>query len=68
MDRESGTLRFTFLQSDWLKEQAGKQLPTALTKDRTLITAPGGAVGSFLAKIGADPKAGDEPEVLHRVQ
>jgi hypothetical protein len=65
---ESGTLRFNFLQSDWLKEQAGKQVPTALTKDRLLITGPGESVGSFLAKTGADARASDEPEVLHRVQ
>jgi hypothetical protein len=65
---EGGTLRFAFLQSDWLKEQAGRQLPTVPVKDRTLIAAPSEAVGNFLAKIGADPKACDEPEVLRRVQ
>jgi len=65
---EGNTLRFAFLQSDWLKEQAGKQLPTAPAKDRTLITGSGEAVKSFLAKAGADPQAGDDPEVLHRVQ
>jgi|CZKE01.1.fsa_nt_gi hypothetical protein len=65
---EGSTLRFAFLQSDWLKEQAGQQLPTVPVKDRTLIAAPSEAVGNFLAKIGADPKACDEPEVLRRVQ
>lgn len=65
---EGSTLRVAFLQSDWLKEQAVKQLPTVPAKDRTLITGPGEAVRNFLAKFGADPKAGDEPEVLHRVQ
>jgi hypothetical protein len=65
---EGNTLRFAFLQSDWLKEQAAKQLPTVPANDRTLIIGPGEAVGRFLAKAGADPRAGDEPEVLHRVQ
>jgi hypothetical protein len=65
---DGSTLRFDFPQSDWLKEQAGRQLPTVLAKDRTLMTAPGEAVRGFLSKNGADPKAGDEPEVLHRVQ
>jgi hypothetical protein len=65
---EGNTLRFAFLQSDWIKEQAGRQLPTVPSKDRTLIAGPGDAVRTFFAKSGADPKAGDEPEVLHRVQ
>lgn len=64
---EGITLRMAFLDSDWLKEEAGRQLPTApVEKDRTLITAPGEAVGQFFAKTGADPKAYDEPETLHR--
>jgi hypothetical protein len=65
---EGSTLRMAFLDSGWLKEQAGRQLPTAPVKDRILITAPSEAVGNFLAKIGADPKAYDEPEVLRRAQ
>jgi hypothetical protein len=62
------TLRIAFLQSDWLKEQAKHQLPFVPAADRTLLTAPGDAVRAFLAKAGADPKASDEPGVLHRVQ
>lgn len=65
---EGNTLRFAFLQADWLKEQAGRQLPTVPSKDRTLLTGPGDAVRTFFAKVGADPRAGDDPEVLHRVQ
>ena len=65
---EGSTLRLAFLETDWLKEQALEQLATVPTNDRTLITAPGEAVRNFLVKIGADPKACDEPEVLHRIQ
>jgi hypothetical protein len=65
---EGNTLRIAFLQSDWLKEQAGRQLPTVPAKDRTLITGPGEAFRNFLAKAGGDPKACDEPDVLHRLQ
>ena len=65
---QDNTLRIAFLETDWLKEQAGRQRPTAPTKDRVLITAPGEAVRIFFTKVAADPKASDEPEVLHRVQ
>ena len=65
---QGSTLRFAFLQSDWLKEQAGQQLPTVPAADRTVITGPGEAVRSFLARAGTDPKASDEPDILHRVQ
>lgn len=64
---EGGTLRVAFLQSDWLKEQA-RRLPALPINDRTLMTSPGEAVGDFLVKIGSDPRAFDEPEVLRRVQ
>jgi hypothetical protein len=65
---EDNTLRIAFLQTDWTKEQASRQLAATPTKDRSVITASGEAVRSFFAKIAADPKASDEPEVLHRVQ
>ena len=66
---EGSTLRVAFLQSDWLKEQAGQQLPAVfLAKERTLIAAPSDAVRIFLAKFGADPKACDEADVLRRLQ
>jgi hypothetical protein len=65
---EGNTLRFAYLQTGWLKEQAGRQLPTVAATDRTVITAPGEAVRAFLVKVGSDSKAGDEPELLHRVQ
>jgi hypothetical protein len=65
---EGNTLQIAFLESDWLKEQAGRQLPTVPAKDRMLITGTGQAVGRFLGKLGADPRASAPPEVLHRVQ
>jgi hypothetical protein len=57
-----------FLDSDWLREQATRQLATAPSGDRTPITSPGDAVRSFLLKYGADEMAHGEVEVLVRVQ
>jgi hypothetical protein len=65
---EGGTLRIAYLDSEWIKEQATRQLPTAPTKDRQLITAPGEAVAAFFTKYGADSKAYGKPETLYRVQ
>jgi hypothetical protein len=62
------SLKFAFLDSDWLRQQAAKQLATAPTGDRLLITAPGEAVRSLLLKYGADEKAYGAVEVLARVQ
>jgi len=61
------SLKFAFLDSDWLRLQAAKQLATSPNGDRTLITAPGDAVRSFLLKYGVDEKAHGEPEALERV-
>ena len=65
---EDNTLRLALLHTNWLKEQAGRQLPTVSASDRLVITAPGEAVRGFLAKAGADLEAADELGVLHRVQ
>jgi hypothetical protein len=65
---EGDTLRVAFLESDWLKEQAGQQVPTITADDRTLITAPSEAVRDFFVKAAADPEACGEPDVLTRVQ
>jgi len=62
------SVRFAFLDSDWLREQAAKQLATTQTGDRTLITAPGDAVWSYLLKCGVDEKAYGKAEVVERVQ
>ena len=65
---EGGTLSLAFMDSGWLKVQAGQQVATVPLDDRTLITAPSEAVRDFLMKAAADPEACDEPEVLTRVQ
>ena len=65
---EGDTLRVALLESDWLVEQAVRQLPTAPADKRTLITAPGEGVRIFLTKVGADPKACNEPGILHRLK
>ena len=65
---EGLTLRLSFLDSDWLKQQARQQLAVQTTKDRTLITAPSDAVRTFLMKYGVDAKAYSEPQVLNKAQ
>jgi len=70
---DGDTLRFAFLDSDWSVEQARQQIQTAETekaqKDkRTLITASGEAARVFFTKIGADPKACGDQNVLHRLR
>jgi hypothetical protein len=54
---EGGALRWVFLDSDWLKDQAKQSLGTQAAGDRTLITTKGAAVAQFLEKFGADEKA-----------
>ena len=65
---EGDTLRIAVLESDWIVEQAGKQLAIAPADKRTLITAPGEAVRMFLTKVGADPKAYNEQGILRRLK
>jgi len=64
----SSTLRWAFLDSDWLKEQAAKQLPSQKDGDRTLLTAPGPAVQAFLMLRGADERAYSKPQDLVKAQ
>jgi hypothetical protein len=54
---EDGGLRWVFLDSDWLKDQAKQTLGTQTAGDRTLIAARGAAPAEFLKKFGADEKA-----------
>jgi hypothetical protein len=65
---DGGALSVAFLDSDWIKAQAVRLLPTAPVKDRTLITAPSEDAAAFLTKIGADPQASGETQALHRPQ
>jgi len=65
---EPSTLRWTFLDTDWLKQQARKALVSQDSADRTLLTAPGAAVRGFLNTFGADERAYKEANTLSRVQ
>ena len=65
---EGSTLRMAFLDSDWLREQAEKQIPSQEANGRRVITAPGEMVRAFLLKYGADDRSYGKPEILHRAQ
>jgi hypothetical protein len=65
---EGGTLSLAFMESGWIKAQAGQQVATVPLNDRTLITAPSEVVRDFFVRAATDPEACDEPEVLTRVQ
>lgn len=54
---ETVTLRWTLVDSDWLKEQATQLLAAHKEGDRTLVTAPGPAVREFMRKFGVDERA-----------
>ena len=54
---EAGTLRWTLVDSDWLKEQAAQLLVARKDGDRTLVAAPEPAVREFMRKFGADDRA-----------
>lgn len=65
------TLRWVFLDSDWIRRQAAQLMTTQPSGDRTLITAPSEVVRDFILQYGADPRAydaGDKQEVLEKVQ
>jgi hypothetical protein len=53
----AGELKWVYLESDWLKEQAKQALATQPSGGNTLITTPGDAAAQFLKKFGADPRA-----------
>ncbi len=64
---DGATLRFTFLDSPWLREQARTQLAVQDVGKRILITAPGDAVARFLLLHGNDDRAYEgQPQILHR--
>ena len=54
---EGSTLRMSFLDSDWLREQALSQLASQTQDGRTIITAPTDAAKAFLLQFGLDPRA-----------
>ena len=65
---DGSTLRFATLDSDWLKENARKQLAIQDVGDRALITAPGDAVLQFLITYGAGDNAYGTPVSLQKQQ
>lgn len=65
---EGSLLRWTFLDSKWLREQTGKELVSQPSGDAQLLTSPGEAVRNLLLKYGGDSKAYEnEPNVLTRM-
>jgi hypothetical protein len=66
---EDDTFRWTFVDSGWLTEQAGRQLPNRmLGEKRMLLTAPGPAIRGFLASYGADDNAHGKIEEWRKVR
>jgi len=65
---DGSTMRMTFLDSGWLREQAAKQIATTPAGDRTLIVAPSDVVREFFLKTGSDAKSYGDPSVLRRLQ
>ncbi len=61
-------LRWTFLDTDWLKEEAQKGLASQAGAHQTLLTAPGAAVRGFLNRLGTDERAFKETETLDRLR
>jgi hypothetical protein len=63
---DGATLRMSFLDSPWLRQQALSQLPAQTQDDRTIITAPTDAARKFLLQYGLDARAYGEPQVLQK--
>ena|ERR1017187_725574 len=64
-----GSLRWTFLDSEWLRQQAALELPSrARDNNRMLLTAPAAALRGVLAKYAADDKAHGDIEEWQRLQ
>jgi hypothetical protein len=61
---DNGTLKWAFLDSDWIRDQARQNLTTQELDSRTVITTQGDAVTKFLQKFGADDRAYKEPDDL----
>ena len=65
----SENLRWTFLDSDWLRQQAARELPNrARDNNKMLLTAPAATLRDFLAKYAADDRAYGEIEEWQRPQ
>jgi len=65
---EGGTLRWAYLDTEWLRKQAAQLLPNRAGDRRMVLTAPGAAVRAFVAKYGIDDKAHGDTTEWQRVQ
>jgi len=64
-----GSLRWTFLDSEWLRQQAAQELPSrARDSGKMLLTAPTASLRDFLTKYAADDKAHGDLEEWQRLQ
>jgi hypothetical protein len=63
-----GTLRWAYLDTEWLRKQAAQLLPNRADDKRMVLTAPGAAVRAFVAKFGVDDKAHGDAFEWQRVQ
>lgn len=61
-------LRWTLVDTDWMKQQATHLLAARREGDRTLVTAPEAAVREFMRKFGVDERAHGEVESWTRAQ
>jgi hypothetical protein len=61
-------LKWAFLDSDWLKQQASQLLAHHQADNKMLLLATGPAVHSFLNKYGADDKAYGKITTWQRLQ
>src|ERR1044071_4341202 len=60
--RDGNTLRWAFLDSTWMKEQASRELAARPEGDSILVTAPHEDVRAFVRKAAADERAFQSPE------
>ena len=65
---EGGTLRWAFLDTEWLRKQASQLLPNRAADKRMVLTAPDAAVRAFVVKYGVDDKAHGDTAEWQRVQ
>jgi hypothetical protein len=63
----ASTLKWAFLDTDWLK-QAAAQLTPHTADGKTLLLAPGAAVRSFLTTSGVDDKAHGDVTTWQKMQ
>ena len=63
-----GTLRWAYLDTEWLRKQASQLLPNKTDDKRMVLTVPGAAVRAFVAKYGIDDKAHGDATEWQRVQ